>query len=83
MEQDKPQYWFPAKRYGRGWGFPVRWQGWLVMALYFASIYFGIRYFHPRDNPAGFILLLAIASAVLIAVVVWKGERPLAWRWGK
>jgi hypothetical protein len=24
------RYWFPAKRYGWGWGLPVTWQGWLV-----------------------------------------------------
>ena len=25
-----PQYWFPAKTYGWGWGLPITWQGWLV-----------------------------------------------------
>lgn len=64
MEQDRPQYWFPVKRYGWGWGLPVRWQGWVALALYFGSIYAGVRYFRPRDS------------------VAWKGERPLAWRWG-
>ena len=63
-----------------GWGLPVRWQGWVVMALYFASVFVGIR-FYTRDNVAGFLLVLAIATVVLIAVVAWKGERPLAWRW--
>jgi hypothetical protein len=31
MPQD-PEYWFPAKRYGWGWGIPVTWQGWVVFA---------------------------------------------------
>ena len=83
MEQDTPHYWFPVKRYGWGWGLPVRWQGWVVMGVYFGSIFMGIRYFRPRDDVAGFLLVLAIASILLIAVVVWKGERPLAWRWGR
>jgi hypothetical protein len=82
VEQDKPQYWFPVKRYGWGWGLPVRWQGWVALALYFGSIYAGVRYFRPRDSVAGFIVWLAIATILFVAVVAWKGERPLAWRWG-
>ena len=27
-------YWFPARRYGWGWGLPATWQGWLVLAGY-------------------------------------------------
>ena len=23
-------YWFPAKRFGWGWGLPLSWQGWVV-----------------------------------------------------
>jgi hypothetical protein len=83
MERSKPQYWFPVKRYGWGWGLPVRWQGWVVLLLYFTLIYIGIRYFRPRDNVAGFLVSLAFASLLLVAVVAWKGEKPLAWRWGK
>jgi len=25
------RYWFPARRYGWGWGLPTAWQGWVVM----------------------------------------------------
>jgi hypothetical protein len=82
VEQEKPQYWFPVKRYGWGWGLPVRWQGWVVMVLYFASIFGAIRYFHPQNNPGGVLLVLAIATVILIAICAWKGEKPLAWRWG-
>ncbi len=31
MEGSK-RVWFPAVRYGWGWGPPVTWQGWLVLA---------------------------------------------------
>jgi hypothetical protein len=82
VEQDTPQYWFPVKRYGWGWGLPIRWQGWVALALYLGSIYAGVRYFPPRDSVAGFLVWLAIATIVFVAVVAWKGERPLAWRWG-
>ena len=82
MEQDKPDYWFAVKRYGWGWGMPVRWQGWAVLALYFGTIYVAIRYFPPRTDAVEFLLLFTLASAVLVAIVVWKGERPVGWRWG-
>jgi hypothetical protein len=83
MQRQKPEYWFAVKLYGWGWGLPVRWQGWVVLSLYFASIYVGIRYLRPQDNVSGFLILLAISSAILIAIVAWKGEKPLGWRWGK
>jgi hypothetical protein len=82
VEQDTPQYWFPVKRYGWGWGLPVRWQGWVALALYFGSIYAGVRYFRPRDSVAGFLVWLAIATIVFVAVVAWKGGRPRARREG-
>ena len=28
------RYWFPAKRYGWGWGPPATWQGWAVLAAF-------------------------------------------------
>jgi len=62
---------------------PVRWQGWAVLVLYFAAIFVAIRYSRPQDDVGGFLTWLAIATVILIAIVVWKGERPLAWRWGK
>jgi hypothetical protein len=83
MEQNKPDYWFAVKLYGWGWGLPVRWQGWVVLALYGGSIDAGIRYMRPQNDVSGFIWWLLISSAILVAIVAWKGERPLAWRWGK
>lgn len=36
-KQDKKP-WFPVKRFGYGVGFPIAWQGWLVLALYAATL---------------------------------------------
>jgi len=77
---DDTTFWFPAKRYGWGWGLPVKWQGWVVVASYFALMYAGIHYFKAQDNVAGLLAYLAILTVVLIAIVVAKGERPTAWR---
>jgi len=80
---DQPAFWFPVKRYGWGWGLPVRWQGWVVFASYLLLTLAGINYFRARDSVAGLLIYLLVLTAVLVAVVVIKGERPAGWRWGK
>jgi drug/metabolite transporter (DMT)-like permease len=79
---DRPDFWFPAKRYGWGWGLPVRWQGWLVFAVYAALLYGGIYYFKGQRNVAGLMLFVLALTAALVVIMVIKGERPLRWRWG-
>ena len=72
------EYWFPAKRHGWGWGFPVRWQGWATLLAYFVlpgAVVF-------RFQPAGHPLTFALLTLALVAVCWLKGEPP-RWRWGK
>jgi hypothetical protein len=77
----QPKYWFPAKRYGWGWGLPVCWQGWLVMAAYVGLVVFGAFLFPPRTELAGYLIYLTVLCAVLIGICWRKGEPP-RWRWG-
>jgi hypothetical protein len=68
MKEEK-DIWFPAKKYGIGWGFPVTWQGWVVSLSYL-----------PRSKM--FFLLFVLALTILfIYVCIKKGEK-LKWRWG-
>ncbi len=76
------EYWFPAKRYGWGWGLPTRWQGWAVLFIFFVLIGLEARFFHPDKEPATFVLLVVLSSLALMAVCWLKGEPP-RWRWGK
>jgi hypothetical protein len=79
MDADN-KYWFPAKRYGFGWGPPVRWQGWSFVLLWAVSFFTGIREFRSRSSRE------ALFQGCMIALLVWvwwlKGERPARWRWG-
>ena len=76
-------FWFPAKAYGWGWGLPVRWQGWFVLCSYFALQYIGIKHFRAQRDFQSLLIFLGIATVLLIAIIVIKGERPAGWRWGK
>jgi hypothetical protein len=75
-------FWFAVKRYGWGWGLPVRWQGWLVLVGYLGLLYAGIYYFEPRQATSSLFFYILILTAALIVIVAVKGERPLRWRWG-
>jgi CHASE2 domain-containing sensor protein len=81
MDTSNP-YWFPAKHYGWGWGLPLTWQGWVVLAIY--AVLFGVAtwVFPPHQRPMAFGLAVALVSLALIGVCWVKGEPP-AWRWGR
>lgn len=76
------KYWFPAKRYGWGWGFPSAWQGWVVLAVYFGLLVLGMWLLPPHAYPHYFGLFAAVISGLLLWVCKLKGEPPV-WRWGK
>jgi len=80
--QTDAKYWFPAKRYGWGWGFPIAWQGWLVFAAFFAMLVAGVFLFRPGEMLAAFLVYIAALSVALVGVCWLKGGPP-RWRWGK
>lgn len=75
-----PGIWFPAKRYGWGWGPPVTWQGWAVLLAWMALLFGGFLVFAPMA-PLAHALYALVMVAVLVAVCWAKGEPP-RWRWG-
>jgi drug/metabolite transporter (DMT)-like permease len=75
------KYWFPAKRYGWGWGPPRTWQGWLVLVAFFALLAVGAIVFLPKQETGGFLAYTAVLVALLIAICYVTGEPP-RWRWG-
>jgi hypothetical protein len=83
MNNPRAGFWFPVKRYGWGWGLPVRWQGWVVLVAYLALLYGGIRYLGGRQTAVGLIAYMLGITVALVAIVVAKGERPVGFRWGK
>ena len=79
---DSPnKYWFPAKRYGWGWGPPGTWQGWAVLSGFLGLVIAGMIFVLPRRSPVEIVAYVIVLSVVLTAVCWWKGEPP-RWRWG-
>jgi hypothetical protein len=81
MRTNKKDIWFPAKKYGWGWGMPCAWQGWVVYAVWFALFFPGAIFLAPR-NIVLFVVGSVVLSIVFLTIVVIKGEKP-RWRWGK
>jgi hypothetical protein len=79
---DQPRFWFPAKRYGWGWGRPTAWQGWGVIACYAMLVAVGVVVIVPSSRPGWFVAYLVFVSLLLLAVCRAKGEPP-RWRWGE
>ncbi|MBX3627983.1 MAG: hypothetical protein KF892_23440 [Rhizobacter sp.] len=78
---NQPQYWFPAKRYGWGWGVPSAWQGWAVLVAFFVLLGVG-SLFLPQWGSTLFVGYAVGLSLVLLAICWLKGEPP-RWRWGE
>jgi hypothetical protein len=75
------KYWFPAKKYGWGWSMPITWQGWATLLVYLALVLAGTLFINPQVDLAGYIVYVAVLSAVLTAIC-WRTGEPPRWRWG-
>jgi hypothetical protein len=73
--------WFPAKKYGWGWGPPCAWQGWVVLAVWLALLCGGGIFLAPRSISL-FVVYAILLGIALFVVALIKGERP-RWHWGK
>jgi hypothetical protein len=74
------RYWFPAKRYGWGWGPPTCWQGWAVLLIWFAAIVVAAIRLMP-GHLVTFLSFNLLMVVLLLLICFAKGEPP-AWRWG-
>ena len=49
---------------------------------YLALLCGGIDYFKAQRNAPALCMYIVLLTAALVAIVVFKGERPVRWRWG-
>ena len=74
-------YWFPSKRYGWGWGPPIVWQGWVVVAIFFILLVGGAFLLMPSRGAPVFVAYSMVLSVALV-LVCWITGEPPRWRWG-
>lgn len=79
--------WFRAKKYGWGWGLPLTWQGWAVLAVYLGFIVYDFQRIDSHshsgsDTLINFVPEVILASIILVIICYLTGEKP-KWRWGK
>ena len=87
-EGQNKRYWFRPKRYGWGYGLPLTWQGWLLMAAHIGVIITATLLIIPEDDAdvrvIDVLLLFAViglATAVMMAIAS-NHAPPMKWRWG-
>lgn len=81
MRVNGKEIWFPAKKYGWGWGLPCTWQGWGVLAIFFfLSVTSSLLL--ARGHRDLWIASLGLLVTALIAISFAKGEKP-RWRRGE
>jgi hypothetical protein len=82
MKEEKKEIWFPAKKYGFGWGLPIAWQGWAVLLVYVLLITIGsVMLSNSSDNIIWLIPSILILTLFFIFICWKKGEKA-EWRWG-
>ena len=76
--------WFRAKSYGLGAGFPIRWQGWVLLASYILALT-GIGRFAAIPGGvaqlAAFLIFLLVTT-VFVIIVRKRTDGDWKWRWG-
>lgn len=76
--KERPDFWFPAKPHGFGWGPANCWQGLLVQAGYLIFVITSAWLLLLRDKERLFWILFSLATAAFVAIHWWKGE-TLRW----
>ena len=72
------KYWFPAKRYGWGWGIPSSWQGWLVLAAFVGLLVVGSLLFPPSAKLGAYLAYVAVLCGLAerrAAAVGWGNDK--------
>ena len=69
--------WFAPKRYGLGTGWPIAWQGWLLLGGFLALSIAVTMIFHDRTTVAAAII---VPASILFLIVSARTTRG-GWRW--
>jgi hypothetical protein len=77
---DDDDAWFEPKRRGYGFGLPVAWQGWALLAGLLVVAFGAIPL--VQFSVVAYILIVAAANAAFFLIGARKTRGALKWRWG-
>ena len=73
--QTPPNYWFPAKEHGYGWGLPITWQGWVVVVAFLGLLAAGrFVFFPPARSSWQFNAYMAVLIVAMLGICYVTGE---------
>ncbi len=79
--------WFAPKKYGYGSGLPVSWEGWVLLAIFFAGSsalpFLAVAWLPPAVAAAVTFSGIVILVAALVLIARAKTEGGWRWRNGK
>jgi hypothetical protein len=82
LKRKERDIWFPAKKFGYGWGLPITWQGWVVLLSYLLLIVGGSFILTGSPQKTKLFFMLALTLTIIFVYICYKkGEKP-KWRWG-
>ncbi|WP_332769711.1 hypothetical protein [Phenylobacterium sp.] len=70
-----PRPWFAPKRFGYGAGFPIVWQGWVLLIALFAGLVGAITLLDGTTRA------MAVTGLVVATVIVAAAKTEGGWRW--
>ena len=82
MKEEMKEIWFPAKKYGFGWGLPICWQGWAVLLSYVLLTAIGSIFLTNSTENMIWLLPYILILTILFIFVCWKKGEKVEWRWG-
>ena len=74
--RERQDIWFPAKRYGWGWGPPVKWQGWVALLVFLGIVLLAPLWLPPNRDLPKLIAVVFLATIAFGLLCWWKGEPP-------
>ncbi len=78
---NKNKYWFPALKYGYGWGLPCSWQGWALTLIYLSLLTSGAFFISEQSHLIYYVIFSIFITALFISICYLKGEKP-SLNWG-
>ena len=82
MEEKMKEIWFPAKKYGFGWGLPIKWQGWVVLLAYVLLITIGSVILSDSSKAQIWLIPYILFLTILLILICWKKGEKAECKWG-